>query len=202
MAEEKTQETVDSSKTRKSRSKKSGPIRLSKMKYQEKVLQVKRVTKVVKGGKKQSFRAVVIVGDGREKVGVGIGRDDESNIAIEKAVLNGKRNLLTVPLTRKASIPHVSQAKFGACEVMLRPGAVGTGVIAGGSVRTVLELAGIKNIVGKQYGSNNILNNAKATVLALSQINEKIELGKIRSSRQQHFYQRILKKSKHGRAVF
>lgn len=170
--------------------------RLSKKKYEEKIVQIKRVTKVVKGGKKMTFRAVVIIGDTKRKVGVGIGRADDVNLAIDKAVLNGKKNLINVPLTLKYSLPHVVNASYGACKIMLRPAALGTGVIAGGSVRTVLELAGIKNILAKQFGSNNILNNAKATILALNLLNEKIELGKYQSSRKQKFYDKVMKKYK------
>jgi len=174
-------------------------IRLSKIKYEEKVIQVKRVTKVVKGGKKMTFRAIVIIGDNKRKVGVGIGRAEDVNLALDKAVLNGKKNLIKVPLTFLFSIPHVVKASYGACSIMLRPAALGTGVIAGGSVRTVLELAGIKNILAKQFGSNNIFNNAKATILALTKLNEKIELGKSQCLRKQIFYEKIMKKYKNVR---
>lgn len=176
--------------------KKKTILRLSKIKYEEKVIQIKRVTKVVKGGKKLTFRAVVIVGDNKRKVGVGIGRADDVNMAITKATLHGKKNLINVPLTLKYSIPHVIKASYGACSIMLRPASQGTGVIAGGSVRTVLELAGIRNILAKQFGSSNILNNAKATILALILLNEKVELGKYQSSRKQIFYDKIMKRYK------
>jgi len=176
--------------------KKKNIVRLSKLKFEEKIVQIKRVTKVVKGGKKLTFRAVVIIGDTKRKVGVGIGRADDVNLAIDKAVLNGKKNLINVPLTLQYSIPHVVKANYGACSIMLRPSSSGTGVIAGGSVRTVLELAGIQNILAKQFGSSNILNNAKATILALTLLNEKVELGKYQSSRRQVFYDKIMKKYK------
>jgi small subunit ribosomal protein S5 len=169
-------------------------IRLSKIKYEEKIVQIKRVTKVVTGGKKMTFRAIVIIGDNKRKVGVGIGRADDVNLAIDKAILNGKKNLITIPLTIKYSVPHVVRASYGACSIMLRPASQGTGVIAGGSVKTVLELAGIKNILAKQFGSSNILNNAKATILALISLNSKIELGKAQSIRRQNFYEKIMKK--------
>lgn len=169
-------------------------IRLSKIKYEEKIVQIKRVTKVVTGGKKMTFRAIVIIGDNKRKVGVGIGRADDVNLAIDKAILNGKKNLITIPLTIKYSVPHVVRASYGACSIMLRPASQGTGVIAGGSVKTVLELAGIKNILAKQFGSSNILNNAKATILALISLNSKIELGKAQSIRKQSFYEKIMKK--------
>jgi small subunit ribosomal protein S5 len=170
--------------------------RLSKIKYEEKIVQIKRVTKVVKGGKKMTFRAIVIIGDTKRKVGVGIGRADDVNLAIEKAVLNGKKNLINVPLTKNDSVPHVIKSTYGACEIMLRPASLGTGVIAGGSVRTVLELAGIKNILAKQFGSSNILNNAKATIAALTSLNEKIELGISQCKRKSLFYLHIMKKYK------
>jgi len=173
-------------------------LRLSKIKYEEKIVQIKRVTKVVTGGKKMTFRAIVIIGDNKRKVGVGIGRADDVNLAIDKAVLNGKKNLITVPLTLKYSVPHVVRSSYGACSIMLRPAAQGTGVIAGGSVKTVLELAGIKNILAKQFGSNNILNNAKATIAALISLNEKIELAKTQSGRRQAFYDKIMKKYKNA----
>ena len=179
--------------------KKRQPVKLSKLNYNEKIVQVKRVTKVVKGGKKMTFRAVVIIGDTKRKVGVGVGRADDVNLAIDKAILNGKKNLITLPLTLSSSVPHVVQAKYGACSVMLRPAAEGTGVIAGGAMRTVLELGGVKNILGKQLGSDNILNNAKATILALTTLNEKIELGKYQSIRRQVFYDKVMKKYKNVR---
>lgn len=187
------------SKSNSRNTRKKNPIRLSKLKFEEKIVQITRVTKVVKGGKKLTFRAVVIIGDNKRKVGVGIGRAEDVNLAIDKAVLNGKKNLINVPLTVKYSVPHVTKAAYGACSLMLRPASPGTGVIAGGSVRTVLELAGVKNILAKQFGSNNILNNAKATILALNNLNEKVELGKYQSSHKQLFYDKIMRKYKNAR---
>jgi len=190
---------VKSSTLKNRKSRKNAFVRLSKIKYQEKVVQIKRVTKVVKGGKKMTFRAVVIIGDNKRKVGVGIGRAEDVNLAIDKAVLHGKKHLITVPLTKSYSVPHVINASYGSSNIMLRPASQGTGVIAGGSVRTVLELAGIKNILAKQFGSNNILNNAKTTILALTRLTEKIELGKYQSTRKQLFYAKIMKKYKNVR---
>jgi small subunit ribosomal protein S5 len=143
-----------------------------------------------------TFRAIVIVGDKKRKVGVGMGRAEDVNLAIDKAVLNAKKDLITVPLTLLSSVPHVIFASYGACKIMLRPASLGTGVIAGGSVRTVLELAGIKNILAKQFGSSNMLNNARATIQALKNLNEKIELGQAQSSQKYLFYQKIMKKLK------
>ena len=183
------------------KSRKKSFIRLSKLKFEEKIVQVTRVTKVVKGGKKLTFRAVVIIGDNKRKVGLGIGRADDVNLAIDKAILNGKKNLINVPLTLQYSIPHVVKSLYGACNIMLRPASPGTGVIAGGSIRTVLELAGIKNILAKQFGSNNILNNAKATILALTNLNEKVELGRYQSIHKQMFYDKIMRKYKNVRNI-
>jgi small subunit ribosomal protein S5 len=171
-------------------------FRISKLKYSEKVVQVKRVTKVVKGGKRMSFQAIVIVGDNKRRVGVGIGRANDVARAIEKAILYGKKGLIHIPLTINSSIPHLINSSYGACSILLRPASEGTGVIAGGSVRTVLELAGLKNIVAKQFGSKNILNNAKATILALSKLSEKVELGKEQSLHKRNFYKKLMKKFK------
>lgn len=135
--------------------------------WQERVVQIKRVTKVVKGGKKLSFRAVVIVGNERGQVGVGVGKAADVIGAVKKGVADGKKHLVEVPLTRNNSIPHPTTGEGGGAKVMMRPAAPGTGVIAGGAVRTVLELAGVKNVLAKQLGSDNPLNNARATVDAL-----------------------------------
>ncbi|MGQ9870938.1 30S ribosomal protein S5 [Leptodesmis sp.] len=135
--------------------------------WQERVVQIKRVTKVVKGGKKLSFRAVVIVGNERGQVGVGVGKAADVIGAVKKGVADGKKHLVDVPLTKNNSIPHPTTGEGGGAKVMMRPAAPGTGVIAGGSVRTVLELAGVKNVLAKQLGSDNPLNNARATVDAL-----------------------------------
>jgi small subunit ribosomal protein S5 len=174
-------------------------FRLSKLKFAEKILQVKRVTKVVKGGKKMSFRALVVVGDNKRKVGVGMGRADDVNLAIDKAILNAKKHLINVPLTQSMSIPHKISSTFGACKIVIRPASLGTGVIAGGAMRTVLELSGIKNVLAKQLGSKNILNNAKATIKALLALNEKIEIAKYQSLRKKKFYTKIMKEFKNAR---
>ena len=196
---EKTEQKPTRGKTSFNRSqRRKAPTRLSKIQYEEKIVQVKRVTKVTTGGKKMTFRAIVIIGDNKQKVGVGIGRAEDVNLAIDKAILNGKKNLITVPLTLKESVPHVMNASYGACKIMLRPATLGTGVIAGGSVKTVLELGGVKNVLAKQFGSNNILNNAKATILALIALSEKVELGKTQSSRKRNFYDKTMKKYKNA----
>lgn len=138
--------------------------------WQERVVQIRRVTKVVKGGKKLSFRAIVVVGNERGQVGVGVGKAADVIGAVKKGVADGKKHLVDVPLTKNNSIPHPSTGVGGGAKVMMRPAGPGTGVIAGGSVRTVLELAGVKNVLAKQLGSDNPLNNARAAVEALSSL--------------------------------
>jgi small subunit ribosomal protein S5 len=138
--------------------------------WSERVVSIERVTKVVKGGKKMSFRAILVVGNEQGKVGVGVGKAGDVITAVRKGVTDGKKHIISVPLTSSSSIPHTTTARFGAAKVFLRPSAPGSGVIAGSSIRTVLELAGIKNILSKQLGSNNLLNNARATVNCLSSL--------------------------------
>ncbi len=136
--------------------------------WQERVVQIRRVTKVVKGGKKLSFRAIVVVGNERGQVGVGVGKASDVIGAVKKGVADGRKHVIDVPLTKSSSIPHPTTGAGGGAKVMIRPAAPGTGVIAGGAVRTVLELAGVRNILAKQLGSGNPLNNARAAVNALS----------------------------------
>jgi small subunit ribosomal protein S5 len=138
--------------------------------WQERVVQFRRVSKVVKGGKKLSFRAIVVVGNERGQVGVGVGKASDVIGAVRKGVADGKKQLVDVPLTRSNSIPHPTLGRGGAAKVMMRPAAPGTGVIAGGAVRTVLELAGVRNVLAKQLGSDNPLNNARATLDALDSL--------------------------------
>lgn len=136
--------------------------------WQERVIQIRRVSKVVKGGKKLSFRAIVVVGNERGQVGVGVGKAGDVIGAVKKGVADGKKHLIDIPLTKSNSIPHPINGIGGGAKVMMRPAAPGTGVIAGGAVRTVLELAGVRNILAKQLGSSNPLNNARAAINALS----------------------------------
>ncbi|MFM7389185.1 MAG: 30S ribosomal protein S5 [Vampirovibrionales bacterium] len=137
--------------------------------WQERVIQIRRVTKVVKGGKKMSFRAVVIVGNGNGQVGVGVGKSAEVIGAIQKGVSQAKKSLITVS-RYKATIPHVSQGRSGASSVFMRPASEGTGVIAGGAARAVLELAGVENVLSKSIGSRSPLNVARATIQGLRQL--------------------------------
>ncbi|KAF9590843.1 hypothetical protein IFM89_038715 [Coptis chinensis] len=140
--------------------------------FDERVVQVRRVTKVVKGGKQLHFRAVVVVGDKQGQVGVGVGKAKEVIAAVQKSAVNARRNIITVPMTKYATFPHRADGDYGAAKVMLRPASPGTGVIAGGSVRIVLEMAGVENALGKQLGSNNALNNARATVVAVQSMRQ------------------------------
>lgn len=145
----------------------------------EKVVQVSRVTKVVKGGKKLSFRAVVVVGNQKGQVGVGCAKAAEVIIAIQKAIADGRKNLITVPIF-KTTIPHPIIGRSGAGEVMLRPADQGTGIIAGGAVRLVLELAGYENILCKSLGSKSPLNATNATFDALRNLKSFSDVAKRR----------------------
>ena len=145
----------------------------------ERVVQISRVTKVVKGGKKLSFRAIVIVGNQKGQVGVGCAKASEVIIAIQKAIADGRKSLITVPIF-KTTIPHPITGRSGAGSVMLRPASQGTGIIAGGAVRLVLELAGIENILAKSLGSKAPLNAANATLEALKSLTPFNEVAKKR----------------------
>jgi small subunit ribosomal protein S5 len=135
-----------------------------------KVVEIRRVCKVGKGGKTLSFRALVVVGNQKGIVGLGIGKAGEVLNAIKKGQYRAIQNRIQISITRTKTIPHKSEARFGAAQIMLRPAAPGSGVIAGGACRAVLELAGIKNILAKQLRSKNKINNAKATLVALKNL--------------------------------
>lgn len=138
--------------------------------WEEKVVQIKRVTKVVKGGKKLSFRAVLIIGNEKGQIGVGVGKANDVIGAVKKGISDAKKHTIHTNITKSYSIPHPTYGISGAAKVILRPSAIGSGVIAGGASRTVLELAGIKNILAKQLGSDNSLNNARAVLNALTNL--------------------------------
>lgn len=135
----------------------------------DKLIYINRVSKVVKGGKRLSFSALVASGDGNGHVGVGTGKANEVPTAITKASAEAKKNLIRVPF-KNNTIPHEITVKYGAAKVLLKPAAPGVGVIAGGSIRAVVEAAGIKDIVTKSLGSANKTNIARATILALSRL--------------------------------
>ena len=134
--------------------------------FEEEVISIRRVTKVVKGGKNLRFSAAVVVGDKNGRVGIGKGKAREVPLAIKKAVANAKKNMVDVPILND-TIPYYTIGKFGAARVVLRPASPGTGVIAGGSVRVIMELAGIKNILTKSLRSKNTITVARATMEGL-----------------------------------
>jgi len=150
-------------------------------KFVERLIKISRVSKVTKGGKKLSFRAIVVVGDENGKVGVGVAKADDVVNAFKKAKTDGRKNLITFPITKLLSIPHDVSGNFGACKIIMRPSIEGSGVIAGGAVRIVLEVAGVKNVIAKQLGSNNLLNNARAAIDALQNLTTKSQVAKKRN---------------------
>lgn len=137
--------------------------------FEETVIQIDRVTRVVKGGRRLRFRATVCIGDKNGRVGLGLGKSVEVKGAIEKAIQKAKKHMVKIPLDN-GTVPHAIKKKFKSSKILLMPASEGTGLIAGGAVRKVLELAGVKDILSKSLGSDNRVNNAKATVEALSNL--------------------------------
>ena len=172
--------TSNLKKINKSRSNSRRKQNTPEPKLVERLIKISRVSKVTKGGKKLSFRAIVVVGDENGKVGVGVAKADDVVNAFKKAKTDGRKNMIQLPITKSYSIPHNVVGNFGACKVIMRPSIEGSGVIAGGAVRIVLEVAGVKNVIAKQLGSNNLLNNARASICALENLTTKSQVAKKR----------------------
>jgi small subunit ribosomal protein S5 len=147
--------------------------------WEEKIIQVRRVTKVVKGGKKLSFRAVVAVGNGKGQVGIGVGKAAEVISAIQKGVVDARKEIVKVPLVG-TTIPHQIIGKRGSSRILLKPAAKGTGVIAGGAARAILELSGVGDIMSKSLGSRAPLNVARATINGLQSLRPFEEAARLR----------------------
>ncbi len=141
--------------------------------FDQKTLDIRRVARVVKGGRRFSFRTTIVLGNRKGKVAVGLGKGADVALSIDKAVANGKKNMIFVPTTKSGSIAHDVSAKYGSAMVLLRPAADGRGLIAGGPVRVVASLAGIQNLTSKILSrSSNKLNNARATIEALKKLKQ------------------------------
>jgi small subunit ribosomal protein S5 len=146
---------------------------------QEKVVYINRVSKVVKGGRRFSLTALVVVGDGKGNVGVGMGKSAEVPVAIKKGVEDAKKNMFKFPLIN-GTLPHAVMGKFGAGRVMLKPAAPGTGIIAGGPVRALLELGGVTDVLSKSLGSDNALNMVKAAAQGLESLTSAAQIARRR----------------------
>jgi small subunit ribosomal protein S5 len=142
------------------------PFKKEPKEFEEVVLQIARVTRVVKGGRRLRFRATVAIGNRKGKVGLGIGKSAEVSTAIQKAVHMAKKCLVTPPIVNE-TIPHDVKIKYKSAEILMMPAQLGKGIIAGGATRTIMELAGYKNVLGKRFGASNMLANAQATMKAL-----------------------------------
>ncbi len=141
------------------------------LEYEQKVLDIARTARLVAGGRRFSFRAVVVIGNKKGRVGVGVAKGIDVSIAINKAIKQAKKYLIEIPLTEDKTIPYQIQEKYSAAQVLLKPAAKGRGVIAGGTIRTICILGGIENITAKIIGrTNNKLNNARATIKALKKL--------------------------------
>lgn len=143
---------------------------------QERVVFINRVSKVVKGGRRFSLSALVVVGDGKGNIGVGMGKSSEVPMAIQKGIDDAKKNMFYVPVTEEGTVPHEVYGEYGAGRVLIKPATEGTGVIAGGPVRALFELAGIKDVLSKSLGTDNALNIVKAAAEGLRQLSSPEEV--------------------------
>lgn len=148
---------------------------------QERVVYINRVCKVVKGGTRFALTALVVVGDGNGRVGIGLGKSKEVPVAIKKGVDDAKKNMFSVAITKEGTVPHDIVGEFGAARVLIMPAAPGTGVIAGGPARAVMELAGIKNVFAKSLGTNNAMNVVKAAADGLQKMQSPVEVAERRN---------------------
>jgi len=146
-----------------------GPNRNEDKEFDQRILELARVTRVTKGGKRMRFRACVIIGDRKGRVGFGLAKGLDVQQSVQKAATQAKKRLITVPL-QNGTIPHAVHMKFASAKIIIKPAPMGTGIKAGGAVRVVFELAGIPNAVAKILGSNNKINNTKATMAALKKL--------------------------------
>jgi len=158
---------------------KDNRVKASESELKEKLVNLNRVAKVTKGGRTFSFAAIVVVGDGKGRVGHGLGKARDVSESIAKAVDDAKKNLIQVPILN-GTIPHEQKGKYGAGKVFIKPAADGTGVIAGGAMRAVLEIAGVQNVLAKSMGSSNPHNVVKATIDALQSLRSPIEIARTR----------------------
>ncbi len=147
---------------------------------QERVVFINRVAKTVKGGRRMQLTALVVVGDGNGRVGVGMGKSQEVPTAIKKGVEDAKKNMFKVPLTEDGTIPHEVLGEFGAGRVLIKPAVPGTGVMAGGPVRAIMELAGVKNVITKSLGTSNAMNIVKAAAAGLQNMESPAEVAERR----------------------
>jgi small subunit ribosomal protein S5 len=163
-------------------------IKASELDLKDKLVHINRVAKVVKGGRRFSFNAIVVVGDGRGHVGIGLGKAKEVADAISKGIDDAKKNIVKVSIVNN-TIPHLVSAKYGAAKVLLKPASPGTGLIAGGGVRAVLESAGVKDALTKSLGSSNPHNVVKATLRALLSLSDSESVAQRRGMKLQELFQ-------------
>jgi small subunit ribosomal protein S5 len=158
---------------------KDGEQAQERSEFDQKVVEVKRVTRVMAGGKRMRFRALVVIGDHKGRVGAGLRKGMDFSDSVAKAATAAKKELISLPLVN-GTIPHMVNIKYKSSKLSLMPAKPGSGVIAGGAIRSVMELAGVKNVVSKMLGSNNKVNNVKAVFEAFKQMKSKADIGKMR----------------------